>query len=169
MTLPQVLRCAALCYAVPCCAALCCTALAAPHCVVPRRALPCHAAPCRAAACHAVPCCAALHRAVAQQGRAGRTAGCTPFATTSLRPACKLGRCLCLADLADDDSEEGVAAVLSTIRPASGGAGEDTSSTDEEVAATPSGEGEERGAGFNTCFGKPLLQARLRRWQQAHW
>lgn len=55
---------------------------------------------------------------------------------------------LVLAVLADDDSEEGVAAVLGTIRPASGGDGEDTSSTDEEVAATPSGEGGERRAVF---------------------
>ena len=41
---------------------------------------------------------------------------------------------------ADGDSEEGVAAVLGTIRPASGSNGEDTSSTDEEVAANPTGE-----------------------------
>lgn len=50
----------------------------------------------------------------------------------------------------DAESEEGVAAVLATVRPASGGNGEDTSSTDEEVAATPTGEhsGAVPGPGF---------------------
>jgi hypothetical protein len=42
---------------------------------------------------------------------------------------------------ADAASEEGIGAVLATVRPQSGGGGgEDTSSTDEEMAVAPLGE-----------------------------
>jgi hypothetical protein len=41
---------------------------------------------------------------------------------------------------ADGASEEGIGAVLATVRPQSGGDGDDTSSTDEEMAVAPPGE-----------------------------
>lgn len=128
MTPPQVLRCAVPCCAMMhpaalCCAVLCCAMM---HC---------------AASCCAMPYCAAPCCSTARKG--GPHCWLHTFCNNE-----SLNLFLVLAVLADDDSEEGVAAVLGTIRPASGGDGEDTSSTDEEVAAAPSGEGGERRAGF---------------------
>lgn len=106
---------------------------------------------CAGASVHGVPSWHGMpyRAAAAAARRTGQLAG------AGCRPACNT--CWCLP-CADGESEEGVAAVLGTIRPASGG-GEDTSSTDEEVAATPTGKHNHR-----VCCQQGLVQSILACW-----